>query len=355
MPQQYRYLAHSYLLANLVLPIYASALEPLVWQKTTQVYAQQTEQNLLCSSDTLLSVLIADVCQQLITDIDQAHKKDILPDFLSHLSLEQARDIVDIYYWKTEQFEQLLNRNDPRIHQIIGRFIHQYPPLQTYKDDVYQEAILLLWEQLSHNKLARFEGTSLFGTFFYTVIRWTVIRAIKRIKPIEQKVVDIWANSEDDVIKTPIIDLADHQANEDHAPLLPQHLQTIQYFTLSLKSTDSHKLLFCWQLVYSVYFANPSDVQRYYPNCSSDLFLDILLIQQQKNTKEQIFEHLSLLIEQLTYSQINKDALKKWLNRKRQMVYSLLFTAYLIENKSTEINAYWELLIQRFFAAKLVY
>lgn len=37
------------------------------------------------------------------------------------------------------------------------------------------------------------------------------------------------------------------------------------------------------------------------------------------------------------------------------MVYSLLFTAYLIENKSTEINAYWELLIQRFFAAKLVY
>ena len=81
----------------------------------------------------------------------------------------------------------------------------------------------------------------------------------------------------------------------------------------------------------------------------------ILLIQQQKNTKEQIFEHLSLLIEQLTYSQINKDALKKWLNRKRQMVYSLLFTAYLIENKSTEINAYWELLIQRFFAAKLVY
>ena len=62
MPQQYRYLAHSYLLANLVLPIYAAALEPLVWQKTTQVYAQQTEQNLLCSSDTLLSVLIADVC-----------------------------------------------------------------------------------------------------------------------------------------------------------------------------------------------------------------------------------------------------------------------------------------------------
>jgi hypothetical protein len=96
-------------------------------------------------------------------------------------------------------------------------------------------------------------------------------------------------------------------------------------------------------------------VQRYYPHCSSDLFLDILLIQQQKNTKEQIFEHLSLFIEQLTYSQINKDALKKWLNRKRQMVYSLLFTAYLIENKSTEINAYWELLIQRFFAAKLVY
>lgn len=57
---------------------------------------------------------------------------------------------------------------------------------------------------------------------------------------------------------------------------------------------------------------------------TSNLFLDILLIQQQKNTKEQIFEHLSLLIEQLTYSQINKDALKKWLNRKRQMVYSLL-------------------------------
>ena len=354
MPQQYRYLAHSYLLANLVLPIYAAALEPLVWQKTTQVYAQQTEQNLLCSSDTLLSVLIADVCQQLITDIDQAHKKDILPDFLSHLSLEQARDIVDIYYWKTEQFEQLLNRHIPRIHQIIGRFIHQYPPLQTYKDDVYQEAILLLWEQLSHNKLARFEGASLFGTFFHTVIRWTVIRAIKRLKPIEQKVIDILDNTETANLSTKI-DLADHQANEDYAPLLPQHLQTIQHFTLSLKSTDSHKLLFCWQLVYSVYFASPSDVQRYYPNCSNDLFLDILLIQQQKNTKEQIFEHLSLLIEQLTYSQINKDALKKWLNRKRQMVYSLLFTAYLIENKSTEINAYWELLIQRFFAAKLVY
>lgn len=353
MLQQYQHIVHTYLLTHFVSPRYVAMLEPLVYEKTLHLYTQQNEQDLWCNSDTLFSVLLADVCQQIVTTIDQRLKKQATPDFWSNLSPEQTQDMVDIYHWKTEQFEWLMNRYNPKIHSIIGRFVQQYPPLQSYKDDVYQETVLLLWEQLSRNKLARFEGTSLFSTFFHSVIRWIVIRAVKQLKPIEQKIVDIdvWENAE----PSTNIYLVDHQTNEVYASLLPQHLQTVYHFTLSLTSSDRNKLLFCWQLLYNILFTTPSDVQQYYPKCSSDLFLDILLVQRQKNTKEQIFEQLSHLIKQLTFSEISKEALKKWLNRKRQMVYNLLFAAHLIENKNSEINAYWELLIQRFFAQKLVY
>lgn len=353
MPQQYQHIAHTYLLSHFVSPQYVAMLEPLVYEKTLHLYTQQSEQDLWRNSDTLFSVLLADVCQQIVTTIDQTLQKQAIPDFLGNINPEQTQDIVDIYHWKTEQFEWLMNRYNPKIHSIIGRFVQQYPSLQSYKTDVYQETVLLLWEQLSRNKLSRFEGTSLFSTFFHSVIRWIVIRAVKQLKPIEQKIVDV--DSWDNVEPSINIKLVEQQANEGYASLLPQHLQTIQYFTVSLTSTDRNKLLFSWQLLYNILFTMPSDVQQYYPHCSSDLFLDILLVQQQKNTKEQVFEQLPHLIKQLTFSEISKEALKKWLNRKRQMVYNLLFTAYLIENKNSEINAYWELLIRRFFAQKPVY
>lgn len=351
MPQQYRHLAYTYLLEQFVLPVYATTLEPLVWQKTAQAYQQQIQEGLLCSSDTLLWVLIDETCQQQILLIDEAHKKNRTLAFLAQFSPEQVRDIVDIYYWKSKQYELLLKRYDHQIHHLIGRFTQQYLHLKSYQDDIYQETTLLLWEQLSLKKIRHFEGTSLFGTFFYAIIRRAIIKAVKRLKPAEQNTLDIWAVSNDDGEETQI-DLADNQADEVYASILPQHLQTIHHFTLSLTPNDRNKLLFCWQLVYNVYFSAPPEVHQYYPNCSNDLFLDILIIQQQKNTKEQIFEQLTVLIKQLAYNEISKDALKKWLNRKRQTVYTLLFAMYLLEKKITEINAYWDLLIQRFFANK---
>ena len=241
-----------------------------------------------------------------------------------------------------------------------AHLVTKYQPLVAYLaatitsgnidyEEVSQAVNEKFLDKIHRGKLQeQYKGKATIRTFLNSVLRNLVIDCLRSIKSKNSR------NSGTEINAEITTESSFDMSLMAHNPVFQEHLQLLEKILKLFKKRN--RVEFCLKVVYRILLTAIS-IRAHYPNCSDDLLVEILseFVKDYTHLSQgQLYKMLFGFIRQLENmgSKGSPDALRKWVERHREVIWTQIFDSDLKQLGQDEKRMkdwYFEVLVYHYY------